>query len=350
MSFLTVWNAVWPYLIAVLCFLVLIVIHEFGHFIAAKAVGIRVNEFAVGFGPKLFAKKGKETTYRLNLIPFGGYCAMEGEDDSSEDPRAFCNQKPWKRLIVVLMGAIFNLILGLIIVAVILSQQSALTSRTVAWFADDAVSSQTGLQLDDTIVEVNGRHIYTFYELSYAFSGVPEDGKLDMTVLRNGEKVKLTGVTFRTQEEQGIRYVDLDFKVYGVKKTFGNFLSQTFRMTFSYCRVIWFSLLDLLGGKYGISAVSGPVGITATIGNLAKQNLLNLLPVMALITVNLGLFNLLPLPALDGGRALFLVAEMICRRPIAKKQEGLIHAIGFAILIGLSVLIMFKDIWTLITG
>ncbi|MEE1075296.1 MAG: site-2 protease family protein, partial [Acutalibacteraceae bacterium] len=124
-TILNIWNNVWPYLIAILLFVVLIVIHEFGHFIAAKLLGVRVNEFAVGFGPKLFSKQGKETKYSVNLIPFGGYCAMEGEDETSADNKAFCNKKPWRRFIIVAMGAIFNLLLGFIIVAIILAPSKA---------------------------------------------------------------------------------------------------------------------------------------------------------------------------------------------------------------------------------
>ncbi len=340
-------NNVWPYLVAVLLFLVLIIIHEFGHFIAAKLLGVRVNEFAVGFGPKLFSVKGKETNYAFNLIPFGGYCAMEGEDETSNDERAFCNKAAWRRFIIVIMGAVFNLILGLIIVAIILAPTKVFTSTTVAEFGENAVSESTGLKIDDKILEVDGRKIYTFYDLSYAFTNVP-DGKIDMTVLRNGEEKELKDVTFKTEEDNGISYLTLDFKVYGIKKTFGSFIQQTIKTSVSYCAVIWRSLIDLLSGKYGLSAVSGPVGVTVAIADAAKQNLRNLLPLMALITINLGLFNLLPVPALDGGRLLFILIEMITRKPVPQKWESIVHAVGFVLLIGLMLLIAAKDIWTLI--
>lgn len=327
-------------------FLVLIVIHEFGHFIAAKLCGVKVNEFAVGFGPKLFSKQGKETLYRFNLVPFGGYCAMEGEDENSENPRAFCNQKAYKRLIITAMGAIFNLLLGFILVAIILSTSSVFISNTVAQFDQGALSASTGLEINDEILEIDGRRIYTYIDLSYAFTGV-EDGKLDILVKRNGEKLMLNDVCFNTEVEEGVSYVDMDFKVYGLKKTFGRYISQTVKTTFSYCRVIWFSLIDLISGKYGISAVSGPVGVTTTISNAAKESLMNLLPIMALITVNLGIFNLLPLPALDGGRILFIFIEMITGKPVPKKYESVIHAVGLILLLLLMVVITFKDIWTL---
>ena len=345
---LELWNNVWPYLVAILIFLVLIVIHEFGHFIAAKAVGVRVNEFAVGFGPKLFSKKWGETKYALNLIPLGGYCAMEGEDEDSGDSRAFCNKSAWRRLVIVVMGAIFNLILGLILIAFVLAPQSRFTTTTVAEFGENAVSSQYGLEVNDKIVEVDGRRIFSTYDLSYAFTNI-DDGMIDLTVVRDGEKVKLKDVKFATKEADGITYLTVDFYVYGQEKTVGSFIKNTVQTAFSYCAVIWRSLIDLITGKYGISAVSGPVGVTAAIGNAAKQSLSSLLPIMALITINLGIFNLLPLPALDGGRVLFILFEMIFRKPVPQKYETLVHGIGFALLIAFMLIITAKDIWSLFT-
>lgn len=346
-AILNVWNNVWPYLIAILLFLVLIVIHEFGHFIAAKLLGVRVNEFAVGFGPKLFSKQKGETKYSLNLIPLGGYCAMEGEDEESNDDRAFCKKKPWRRFIIVVMGAVFNLLLGLIIVAIILAPSKAFTSTVIAEFDENAKSSQTGLMVNDKILEAEGRKIFTTYDLSYAFTNV-KDGKIDLTVERNGKEVLLKNVEFESEEYDGISYLTVDFKVYGIKKTFGSYIKHTFNTAISYCAVIWRSLIDVIGGKYGISAVSGPVGVTAAIGQAAKQSLQNVLPIMAIITINLGLFNLLPIPALDGGRLLFILIEMIARKPIPQKWEAAIHTAGFVILIAFMILVAAKDIWTLI--
>ena len=348
-NILNIWNNVWPYLIAIGVFLILIIIHEFGHFLAAKLMGVRVNEFAVGFGPKLFSKQWGETKYAFNLIPLGGYCAMEGEDEQSTDGRAFCNKAPWRRFVIVVMGALFNLLLGLIIVAVILAPSKAFTSTVVAEFKENAVSQQTGLMVDDKILEVDGRKIFTTYDLSYAFTNV-EDGKIDITVKRNGEKLKLEDVQFDSAEEQGISYLTVDFSVYGIKKTVGSYIKETVKTAISYCAVVWRSLIDLLSGKYGISTVSGPVGVTVAISNAAKQSLTNLLPIMALITINLGIFNLLPVPALDGGRLLFILIEMITRKPVPQKYESVVHAIGFIILIGLMVIIAAKDIIMIIVS
>ncbi|MBR3593487.1 MAG: site-2 protease family protein [Clostridia bacterium] len=328
-------------------FLALVLIHEFGHFIAAKAMGVRVNEFAIGFGPKLVKWRWGETEYKINLIPFGGYCAMEGEDEESADSRAFCNKKAWRRAIIIVAGAFFNLLLGFLIIGGTLLPQERFLTTKVGEFYPEAVSEQNGLAIGDEIVAVDGRKVFSTVDLSYMFTGV-DDGALDITVIRDGKKVTLENVKFVTEEIDGIDYVTIDFKVYGQKKTVGSFISQTFKTGLSYGRVVWFSLIDLLTGKYGISAVSGPVGVTAAIGSAAKQSLANLWPIMALITINLGIFNLLPIPALDGGRLLFIILEMIFRKKIPEKYESWIHAAGFALLILVMVLITAKDIIALV--
>ena len=327
--------------------MILIIIHEFGHFIAAKLMGVKVNEFAIGFGPKLFSFQGKETKYAVNLIPFGGYCTMEGEDEDSGDSRAFCNKPAWRRFVIVVMGATFNLLLGLVIIAIILMPDKAFASTTIADFNENAVSAQSGLEVNDKILKVDGRKIYTTYDLSYAFTNI-ESGKVDITVKRDGKEKLLEDVKFETEEIEGISFLTVDFQVYGIKKTVGSYITHTVKTAISYCSVIWRSLFDLIGGKYGISAVSGPVGVTVAISDVARQSLKNVLPIMALITINLGLFNLLPIPALDGGRLLFILIEMIIRRPIPQKYEAPIHTVGFIILIGLMILIAFKDILALI--
>ncbi len=348
-SFISVLNNIWPYVVAVLVFIVLIIIHEFGHFIAAKLMGVRVNEFAVGFGPKLFTKQWGETTYKVNLIPLGGYCAMEGEDEDSTDEKAFCRKAPWRRFIIVVAGALFNLILGVFLVAVSLAPGKYFATTIVAQFAEDAVSVNSGLKVGDKILSVDTRRIYTTYDLSYAFTGIT-DGIVDITVLRDGEKVQLDNVQFKSETLDGIDYIAVDFWVEPQEKTFLNYVKQTVKTTVSYARVVWFSLVDLIGGKFGLNAVSGPVGVTAAIGSAAKTNLMNLFPIMALITINLGIFNLLPIPALDGGRLLFILYEMIFKKPVPQKFEGIVHTVGFVFLFGFMILVTFKDIWKLIAG
>ena len=212
-------NNVWPYLVAILVFLVVIIIHEFGHFIVAKLNGVRVNEFAVGFGPKIFSKKKGETAYSLRLVPFGGFCAMEGEDEASDDPRAFSNKKAWRRLLVVAAGAIFNLVLGFALCIGFVAGNDLYATTKVADFDKTAVSNQYGLQVGDTIVEANGRSVYTFNDLSYIF-GTSEDGVMDFVVERDDQKITLNDVKFAMKEyEDGNQYISLDFYVYGEKRT-----------------------------------------------------------------------------------------------------------------------------------
>ncbi len=346
-SVIDVLNNIWPYLVAVLLFLILIIIHEFGHFSAAKLLGVKVNEFAVGFGPKLFSKRKGDTLYRVNLLPFGGYCAMEGENEESTDDNAFCNKKAWRRFIIVIMGALFNLILGVILVSFTVVPQKYYASTKIEEFKENNVSQSYGLKINDEIVSVNGRKIYTTYDLSYCFTNV-SDGKVDMTVIRNGQKKNLKNVKFKTETEDNTEFIDVDFWVKPIKRTFVTAVSQTLKTTVSYCAVVWRSLIDLLSGRYGISAVSGPIGVTAVIGSVAKENLLMLLPIMALITVNLGIFNLLPLPALDGGRLLFILIEMITGKKVPERYETLVHTVGFAILLTFMLFITVKDITGLI--
>lgn len=332
---------------AILLFLILIIIHEFGHFISAKLLGVRVNEFAVGFGPKIFSKQGKETKYSFNLIPLGGYCAMEGEDETSADDRAFCNKAAWRRFLIVVMGAVFNLLLGLIIVAIILAPSEAFYTTTVGSFEENAVSVNSGLKIDDTIIAVDGRRIIAINDLSYAFTNV-KDSKIDITVKRDGKKVELKDVEFASEKVQGMDVLTIDFAVYGQKKTVGSYITNTVKTAASYSVVIWRSLVDLLSGKYGISQVSGPVGVTVALADMAKQNLASLLPMMAFISINLGIFNLLPIPALDGGRLMFILYEMIFRKPVPQKFESLVHTVGFVLLFGFMLLIVAKDILGLI--
>lgn len=333
---------VWPYLVAILLFLAMIFIHEFGHFLAAKLLGVRVNEFAIGFGPALFKKKGKETLYAIRAIPFGGFCAMEGEDQDSGDSRAFCNKPAWRRFIIIIAGAFMNLVFGVVLVMCTLAPADRYITTTVHSFHENSISQQSGLEAGDEIIKINGRRIFSVNDLSYCLSNVEED-YLDMKVIRDGKKVD-TRVSFATEEVDGINYVAVDFYLDTEQKTVGTFLKQTAARSVSYGRIVWFSLVDLVTGKYGISAVSGPVGVTQAIGTAAKMGLADLLPMIALITINLGIFNLLPIPSLDGSRALFLLIEMVIRRPIPKKFEAAVHAAGIVILLGFIAIITVKDI------
>lgn len=344
-------------LIAVVIFGIIIIIHELGHFLVAKACDIKVNEFAIGMGPKIFSLGKGETKFSLRLIPIGGYVSMEGEDADSSDPRAFNRKKVWQRLLVVLAGATMNLILGFIILIIVTSFSDAIITTQIADFAtEDALSHQTGLEAGDIIIEVNGMNIYCDSDISYQFQ-TDEDMTFEMTVLRNGDKVTLPAVQFEsTQFEDGTRSLHIDFRVVGGKVTPLSVLDYSAKKFVSVGRMIWLSLRDLLTGKYGLNDLSGPVGIVDAIGDVVGSTqhgvdfgtmLANLASFVVFITINVGIFNLLPIPALDGARAIFLIVEGIRRKPIKPEHEGIVHMIGMILLLGLMVIVTISDIFKL---
>lgn len=326
-----------------LAFGVIIFIHELGHFIVAKSVGITVHEFAIGMGPRLLSVKRGDTTYALRLVPIGGFVQMEGEDEESGDAGAFCKKKVWQRILVVVAGAVMNVLLGFLILLYLTITQPAMSSTTVAVFDDAAVSNQM-LQVDDRITAVNGTRVHIGNDIVFEMLR-DSDGVIDFDVIREGSPVKLKGVVFQTAKaEDGTNLVTLDFKVYSVEKTPLNVMKYAFYWTQGTVREVWVSLLDLITGKYGLSQLSGPVGVTSAIGEAASMGLQSVLMLIALITINIGIFNLLPLPALDGGRLVFLLIEGIFRRPVPQKYEAYIHAAGLIALFGLMIVVTFNDI------
>lgn len=337
--------------IAIIIFGLIIAIHEFGHFIAAKTSGVRVNEFAIGMGPQIIKKKKGETTYSLRLFPIGGFCAMEGEDEESSDEHALNNKSVGTRFKILVAGATMNLILGIVVVLILNIMQPSLMTTNIAKFGDNATSQKTGLMLNDEILEINGLNIYSEYDLSYAI-GSDKDGVYDMTVKRDGEKVKLSGVTL---EKNGDRII-IDFKVYSESKNVVNVVTNTFKKSFSIGRLVWISLGDLITGNFEMSDISGPVGIVSYIsdtakaapGQTAKDVTVNILNILAFITINIGFMNLLPFPALDGGRILFIIIEAIRGKPVKPEHEGLVHFIGIIILLGFMVFVTYNDIMNLI--
>ena len=325
---------------------VLIFVHELGHFLAAKACGVRVTEFALGMGPALFKKQGKETLYALRLFPIGGYCAMTGEDEEvADDPKAMRNKPVWMRMIIVLAGSVMNFLLGLTLVAVIVCF-SVIPSTTVAQFDKNATSLQGGLQVDDKIVAVQGVRVSDYTAMVTQLSRCYNQDTLSLTVERNGQEIILQNVTFPTEEvDEGLSYPTADFLVYRAKKTPGVVIKQIFLQTGSYVTSVVNGLTDMITGRISLKYVSGPVGISSVLSEAASYGFLSLLSVAALISVNLGIMNVLPLPALDGGRFLCLLIEAVIRRPIPAKVEGIIHAAGLLILLAIMVLVAFKDLF-----
>ena len=350
-----VWGKVWPILLAILFFGLIIMFHELGHFIFAKLFKVQVNEFSLGMGPAIFKKKKGETQYTLRLLPIGGYVSMEGEDEDSENERAFCNIKAWKRFIIIAAGGVVNLIMGVIVVALMLATSGNLIGTPqINFFHEDAVTATQGLQEKDVIKKINGKTVFSEYDLSFLMAR-DKDGVIDFVVERNGEKVTVNGVKFDTFDNNGTLTIVYDFVIVGVKPSVLSVAKNAVLESVSIARIVWVSLFDLVTGQYGLSDLSGPIGTVSIIADtaqnaVAQTDYSSLYMMLALIAINIGLFNLLPLPALDGGRLFFLFIEMIFRKPVPRKYEGWIHAVGLGLLLLLMVVISFSDIVKLIKG
>lgn len=342
MTLSSIWNTVYPVIIAILCFELIIIIHEGGHFVAARLMKIKVNEFSIGMGPKLVQFTRGDTKYTLRLVLFGGYCSMEGEDEDSDDKGAFVNKKVWQRIFVVAAGAFMNLVLGFVIILIMVSSQDLVGTPTIAKFEDNAVSQSTGLQVGDTIKSIDGMRVYTTNDISTGLSRSADD-TVEMIVSRNGEDVPLN-VTFSTEEYEGKQYISMDFWLIGKEKTFTGVLAQACRETVFYARTVFLSVHDLIVGRYGISDMSGPVGAVSVVSTAVKTSMYSVLRIVALLTINVGLFNLFPIPALDGWRLFVLIGEGITRKKLPQKTEYLINAIGLFLLLGLMCFVTFSDI------
>ena len=350
---------IFPIIVAVLVFLLIIMVHELGHFAAAKACGIYVKQFAFGMGPALFRKQGKETEYVVRAFPVGGYCAFETDiEDFDEEkgeivepnPRAF-NRKPvWQRMIVLVCGPLMNLILGFIVVVISLCTSEAIASTTVSEFREQSVSSSQ-LMVNDEILNIEGLPIYSASDITYKMQSSDrknEAGNLvfDITVRRNGETVLLKDVEFMTTNRQdGSSGVYFDFLVYRLEKNFGNVVSMGFRESSSKARIILLTIVDIVKGKYGLNDFSGPIGVGSVITEAVKTyTFSDFMSVMAFLSINVGVFNLLPIPGLDGARLIFLIVELIRRKPVKQQVEGMIHFAGMALLLLFIIVISFNDI------
>lgn len=342
--------------IAILAFCVIIIIHELGHFTAAKLCGIQVNEFALGMGPVILRKKGKETEYVIRLLPIGGSVSMEGESEESDNPRAF-NRKPvWQRMIVIVAGPIMNLILGFIAALIYICTVSSVGTTTVSAFSDSSLCSNT-LQLGDRIVSVENTHVWTTFDIQYKLQNnsgrTDENGNLllDFKVKRDGQTVELKDVKFLVQtDENGNSNVIYGFYVLPLERNFFSVLEYSARETASISRMILFTLADLFKGKYGLKDLSGPVGTVTVVSQTVSYGLTPFVYMFAFITINVGVFNLLPIPALDGCRFLFLIIEAIRRKPMKPEVEGIVHLVGFGLLMVLMLVVTFGDISKLISG
>ncbi len=438
-------------MIAVVLFELIIFVHEGGHFVAAKKSGVKVNEFALGMGPKLFSFTKGETVYSFRLFPIGGYCAMEGEDEESDSPRSFQKASVYKRMIIVVAGAVMNILFGFVLMMITLLPNEAFNSTTIASFAPYSFTAVTGLQEGDEIIKLNDYKINTASDFSFATYTMPVkevDGKTleiykedclfelrnhcatlaqsitqeelngiyeiwiegsnkifdaedketsyelmctyldkisdsikidrvesypeieeketrkrfvtDITVIRNDEKVELTDVHFFTylNGETNEPALSIDFYVEPVEKTFFSLIKQTFNDTVAVTRMVWASFVGLVKGQFGINEVSGPVGLASAITDVAGESLkvsfvnavMSIVYVMTVITINLGIVNMLPFPALDGGRFVMLLIEAIFKKRVPQRVESIINGAGLALLLLLMAAITLKDVWMLIFG
>ena len=349
---------VYTVIASIVVFGVVIFLHELGHFTTAKLVGIQVNEFSLGMGPQLLSFLKGSTRYSLRLLPIGGFVAMEGEDGEEPDEEAllplpndiprgksFQQVSVGRRAIVIAAGAVMNLILGFVLLVILVCGQDVITSRTVAEFRGEN-AQQTGLAVGDTILAINGRRCLIANDVVYEMVR-SQDATANFTVLRNGEKLELENVTFATPQQDGEGMM-IDFTVQPVKKTVGTVLQEAANWTVSYARLVMMSLADLISGRVAITELSGPVGIVQVINDAVSYGVTQVLNIMAFITINLGIFNLLPLPALDGGKLVLLVVEKLRGKPLPAKYEGMINMVGFAALLLLLLFITFNDIGRLV--
>lgn len=332
-------------LLAVVLFLLLIVFHEFGHFIVAKKSGIKVNEFAVGMGPLVYSKEKGETTYSFRAIPIGGYCAMEGEDDESSDPRSFDNAPASKRFLTILAGPVANLIIA-VLVFTIVGVIGGVVTTTVSDFIDDSPAQAAGIEKGDEILKINGQEIGDFTDISKVVNDFYKDKDFDkgITVLakRNGKDLDFA---FKPKVEGENTYIG----IIPARRTPGFFeaIGLGFKETGRNVKMIFTILGRLFTGKLAFGALSGPVGVLKELGNQAQNGLANLLYFLAYISVNLAVFNLLPIPALDGSKLLTSGIEIITGKKINKKLEEKITMVGFFILLGLILVVSIKDILNL---
>ncbi len=377
-------------LVTILIFLVMISLHEFGHFLVAKLCGITVREYAIGMGPAIFKKEKGGTLYSVRIFPIGGYCSMEGEDGASESKGAFCNQKLWKRFAVVVAGAVLNVILGFVLFVIIAVQSAPFATNTIESLDERSSMYQAGVMAGDKIVDINGRNISFYRDITLYKSEIDTAKQVEMTVKRDGERLKftfpmseLTGI--RTYGERGYtetttmngiteteeylyaedlevpaEIIGQETKISGMMLGFSpkmeersiiSVIKEAYFNTKFVVKLVYKSLWDLISGKAGIEQVSGPVGIVDAVNTAVHSEVmpwLSVLSLAALLTINLGVFNLLPLPALDGGRIFFMLFELIRGKPVPPEKEGMVHMIGLILLLLFAAVISAKDIMMLI--
>ncbi len=336
-------------IVAIFVFGIMIFLHELGHYLAARACQVKVLEFAVGMGPKLFSYTSKKSgiIYSVRLLPIGGFTAMQGEDGEDEDPHALVNRPRWQKLIVLFAGSLMNILSGVIAMFIYLSMTGLVGSTVIHSFAAENCVSSQWLKVGDEIVSIEGKEVVDYTDIA---NTIILDGvhPLDFEVVRDGKRILLEDVEFATATQEGVEMGVLDFVFRGVKPSFGTLCKQTVTQSFSTVKMIYKTLVDLITGRFGLSGVSGPVGTVSVISKAATSGFSTLLYLFVFISLNLGVMNLLPLPALDGGRILFTLVECVIRRPLNPKLEGYVHLAGMILLLGFMAVITVFDVMKLI--
>ena len=325
-------------------------IHELGHFLTARAVGIHAEEFSIGMGPRLLKIPGKETTYSLRALPFGGYVRFLGEDETSDDPRAFNNAKVWKRILVVASGPLMNLLLAVLLLSVaylsfgVYDSDLPVIDSVIAGYP----AEQAGLQAGDRIIGIGDIDISTLedseaVERIRAFINENGSDPFTITILRNDKTMSFDVIPILNEADN--RYQLGFYFAVGTRRIgFFQALGMSFVQTFRIVGLMVAMLKDLIFAGRGLGDVMGPVGIVTEIGRAAQAGIQQLLNLGIIITINLGIMNLIPFPALDGGRLVLLIVEGIRRKPIDRYKEGYFHFIGFVLLIILMIIVTYKDI------
>ena len=349
---------------AILIFGVLIGLHEFGHFIAAKAFGVPVMEFSIGMGPLIFQKKKGETNYSLRLLPIGGYCAMEGEEEDSDNPRALNNQKTWKQFVIFVAGAAMNFLTGLVILLGLYAGAAGFYTTEIVAFNDGfPYEGAEGVMIGDEIYKINGERIYLRNDVSTILQYKSRGDSMEMVVLRDGEKLTRTLSMQTYTDENGQEYRAYGFSFGGLEEATPLLkVKYAWYNAIDYVRLVRLSLQMLITGAAGVKDLSGPVGIVSTISEMGQETeaeegfaaaLENVFFFAALIAVNLAVMNLLPLPALDGGKVLILIvnaiAMLLIKRKLPQKFEIVVNTAGFVALMGLMAVVMFNDVAKLVT-
>lgn len=332
-------------ILAILAFGVLVIVHEFGHFITAKRGGVQVNEFWIGMGPTLLKHEHKGTLYCLKLLPFGGACVMEGEDGESENEHAFGKAKLPRRMLIVCAGALMNFLVGFLIVLAVMQPNGPNGGYIVSTIAsvDPASTAAGDLKAGDEILKIDGYHILVRSDFETALSRTAST-TYKVTVCREGEKVTLPSVKLEATvtDANGNKRIGITFAE--LPDSLGMHLSMSVRTAVNYARLVWSSMGMLVSGQVGVDQLAGPVGMAEVMADTAKYSMISFFQLVAFISINLGVMNLLPLPALDGGRLVFLIIEGIRRKPVPPRYEGYVHAAGLMLLLMLMVYVTGQDV------